>query len=366
MDQAGVLLDDPSGRHRRPARAGDPGALLGRDAGLPVLAAAGGQSIDGGRWNRIGSGGPFSDADGGGDASIYPTIQVGKFKTEDPPLLFARQRSQQLAWYRWDAGTWVKVTVVKYIGEFDISAFEDPDCSQPACYLGLQTANVAATDPDAGDDTLEVLGRTPLGVSLWDYDAFGEWGPRYGGSRAHEALADVPGGFSIIGQGDDAGDCPFSARGATGDGSGDCLGSSPSYYETLQAANIDDKPGDELLARASDGLRVKTWDPGHQPPPCCFIEEHLDALPTLTDLAGSGLVESMEPGVWGSIRTANIDGRGGEEVLALTGSGLQVWSYDPGSTFLAAVAALHAACPDGRLAGQARVLRDDPDRGRRR
>ena len=40
-------------------------------------------------------------------------------------------------------------------------------------------------------------------------------------------------------------------------GSGDCLGSSPSYYETLQAADIDGDGVDELVARASDGLRVK-------------------------------------------------------------------------------------------------------------
>jgi hypothetical protein len=172
-----------------------------------------------------------------------------------------------------------------------------------------------------------VLGRTPSGVSLWDYDAFGKWGPRYDGSPA--ALADVPGGVTIIGQDDDASDCPFSARGATGAGSGDCLGSGPSYYETLQAANIDGKPGDELLARASDGLRVKTWDPGHQPPPCCYVAEHLDALPTLTDLGGSSFVELLNPGRWGSIRTADLDGDGRDEVLALDDKGLEAWSYDP-------------------------------------
>jgi hypothetical protein len=285
---------------------------------------AGGQDIDGGTWTRIGTAGPFSDANAFGDASIYPTIQVGKFRTEDRPLLFARRFHQPLATYRWAAGTWNQVTNVTPLGDFDINAFEDPDCAQPGCYLDLQTANVAASDPDAGDDTLEVLGRTPWGASLWDYDVFGKWGPRYAGFEGDlGALADVPGGVPIIGAArDDAGDCPFSARGATGDGSGDCLGSSPSYYETLQAANIDDKPGEELLARASDGLRVKTWVPASD-----VIEGHLEARPTLTDLAGAA--SSVAGGMWGSIRTGDIDADSKDEVLALDGTALQAWSYDP-------------------------------------
>ena len=117
-------------------------------------------------------------------------------------------------------------------------------------------------------------------------------------------------------------DCPFSAGGATGAGSGDCVGSSPSYYETLQAADIDGVAGDELLARASDGLRVKKWVPGTS-------GGSWDALPTLTALAGAA--SSVPDGMWGSIRTADIDGDGKEEVLALDGKALQAWSYDPAS-----------------------------------
>ena len=95
---------------------------------------------------------------------------------------------------------------------------------------------------------------------MWDIDARGRWSllnePPYWPPAAalppfgdHDYLNLLP-------------DCPFSVGGATGAGSGDCLGSSPSYYETLQAADIDGVAGDELLARASDGLRVKKWVPG--------------------------------------------------------------------------------------------------------
>ena len=114
-------------------------------------------------------------------------------------------------------------------------------------------------------------------------------------------------------------DCPFSAGGATGPGSGDCVGSSPSYYETLQAADVDGVPGDELIARASDGLRVRKWEPGSS-------GGSWDALPTLTALAARAAASRRA--MWGSIRTGDIDGDGKQEVLALDGTALQAWSYD--------------------------------------
>ena len=114
-------------------------------------------------------------------------------------------------------------------------------------------------------------------------------------------------------------DCPFSVGGATGAGSGDCMGSSPSYYETLQAADIDGLAGDELLGRASDGLRVKKWVPGPS-------GGSWDVLSTLTALAGAA--SSVPDGMWGSIRTADLNGDGKQEVLFLDGKGLQAWSYN--------------------------------------
>ena len=55
----------------------------------------------------------------------------------------------------------------------------------------------------------------------------------------------------------------------------------------------------------------------------------LGTLPTLTDLARRGA--SVWPALWGTIRTGDIDGNAREEVLALDGSGLQAWSYEPAS-----------------------------------
>ena len=149
-------------------------------------------------------------------------------------------------------------------------------------------------------------------------------------------------------------DCPFSAGGATGAGSGDCLGSSPSYYETLQAADIDGVAGDELLARASDGLRVKKWVPGPS-------GGSWDVLSTLTALAGAA--SSVPDGMWGSIRTADIDGDGKHEVLFLDGKGSAGVVVRPHGRRVEPDAGLAGAGAGQRSVAYAPgVLRDDPDR----
>ena len=76
---------------------GQPGAeILGRFwDGMRVYKynPPNGGGIDGGSWSRIGTAGPFSDADGYGDPALYSTIGVAQFKRGDLPLLFADQLS---------------------------------------------------------------------------------------------------------------------------------------------------------------------------------------------------------------------------------------------------------------------------------
>lgn len=92
------------------------------------------------------------------------------------------------------------------------------------------------------------MGRNRQGVSVFTWDDFNDaWDVAAGGPSVLGAFADVP-----------SPDCPF---GGSGPGSGDCLGTSPSYYETLGAADLDGGTGPhEFFARASDGLRVYTFD----------------------------------------------------------------------------------------------------------
>ena len=279
---------------------------------------AGSQSIDGGSWARIGIGGPFSDAAGYGDPSLYPTIQVARFSAA-PPALFARQHSQAygmtLVFYTWSqGGTWTRTPDP---GSNGIPYFSDDLCGSPSCYLTLQAANAYPNDPDAAGTG--VIGHIAEGLTGVDvYGAFGGWNIPDG--NASPPPDPTYGPFADVSGGDD---CPFTT------GSSDCLGSSPSYYETQSAANVDGNSGDEVLARASDGLRVKHWVPPYWPPngQCCFEDSHFESYATLSALAGAA--SSVPAGLWGSIRTGDINKDGRDEVLALDAKGLQAWSYDP-------------------------------------
>ena len=286
-----------------------------------------GNGIDGGSWRTIVTGGPFSDADGYGDASLYSTIGVGQFEQGAPPLLFARRHSTvgqaSMVFYGWDGQALTAApdagTSSDALGR-GVLSFPDQWCSQPSCYQTLRAGNLAPGGRDAPDDTSELIGRTDGGVSLWDLSALHAW------DWLNEDYDFTAEGLPPFADHPSPGpsfpypDCPFSAGGASGAGSSDCVGSSPSYYETLQAADIDGVAGDELLARASDGLRVRKWVPGSS-------GGRWDVLPTLTALAGAA--SGVPAGLWGSIRTGDIDGDGKREVLALDGKALQAWSYDP-------------------------------------
>jgi hypothetical protein len=303
---------------------GQPGAeILGRFSdGMRVFKytpPAGTTSIDGGTWTRIGTGGPFSDADGYDEPSLYSTIHVGQFTRGGPALLFARKPGRSvidtIAFYQWGSGGWSAAS-----GGGSVGLFDDQDCGNyPSCYLTLQPSDLGPGGRDAPADTAELTGRLTFGAALWDVNAFGGW------NWLNEDFDLLPAGFPPFGDGASPGpdfpypDCPFSAGGATGPGSSDCVGSSPSYYETFQAADIDGVAGDELLARASDGLRVRKWVPGHS-------GGSWDVLATLT--AAAGAASSVPDGLWGSIRMADINGDGEKEVLFLDGDGVQAWSYD--------------------------------------
>ena len=263
---------------------------------------AGGKSIDGGTWQRIGTGGPFSDSDGWGDPSRYQTIITGDVDGTGASELLGRSQSG-LVGYRWTGSAWSPLPVVS--GGAD-PFFSDSACGQPSCFGLFRTGTFykcPSFAPNCPGGRLRVAGRTGSGVDLEHYESPGVWEPdppsadlaiRFGG-----IFGDLPGGP----------DCFV--------GSTDCLGSSPSYYETFGVTDFDHNGIDDLYARQSDGLQVRTplLDSGAN-----------YSLATLSDLAGEP--SAIQPGEWGSIRTGNIDGVGGPEVLALDGQGLQAWSYN--------------------------------------
>jgi hypothetical protein len=290
--------------------------------------------INGGSWQGIGGPAGFSDAVGGADPGIYPTIHSGVVQ-DGTTYIFGRRHptpdnAGDLGLAVFQDGDWV-LSAPKGPPNFaPAPAWGDAVCGQPACYLDVQGAAITTSPPDphTGYQTImqgvgQVLSRTSAGVGAWTLGSYDFWFA-IGGAPDH-AWTSVGPGFDIRTPGPfsdvpGAPDCPFSSNGASGDGSGDCLGSSPYYYETLRTADIDGQPGEELLARASDGLRVKRYN-GHG----------YDSLATVTDLAGAGVPELTQQGLWASIRTGDINGDHKDEVLAITAGGLQAWSYDPGS-----------------------------------
>ena len=249
-----------------------------------------GGGIDGGTWKLLAQGGPFSDADGyGKDPSLYSTIKTADLDGKGGDELIARSSAGVVA-YRWNGSGWTQLATLN-------SAGDDAAGQKPQFYRDIVAGHVLPGPAE------QVLTRQVFdGVSAFGFD-----GASWAGLPA-------PGDPLVFGDSVDPveEDCPFTAQ------TQDCLGSSPSYYETLQLANVDGQPGDELLARATDGLRVRTWG-GAQ-------SGFTGGLPTLAALAGDS---SLAAGTYGTIQTANLDGKGGREVLALTATGLHAWTYDP-------------------------------------
>jgi hypothetical protein len=267
-----------------------------------------GGSINGGSWSLISQGGPFSDAGGWNDPSRYSTIRTGDIDVSDPGRTELIGRAQSgLVGYKWNGSGWSPLGVKAGGGD---TTFSDSNCDySPACFATIRRARLG----QGPGQTL--VGRTAAGAQLERYDSSGggAWKVQPGSAqlapRFQDAVfADLPGSV----------DCPVYLASF-------CIGSSPTYYETFGAADLDGDKVDEAFVRFYDGLRVKKLN---------AATGAWTALPTLTDLKGFGssINEEFENGLWASIRTANIDGRGGDEVLALDLAGLQVWSYDPAST----------------------------------
>jgi hypothetical protein len=261
--------------------------------------SAGGNSIDGGTWKRIGTGGPFSDAQGWSDPSLYSTITTGRVNDDSAtPVLIGRSHAGTVG-YTWNGSGWTPIAATPD------PFFADSNCGAPSCYRTLRIGRF-----DLGQDIQPPFQEIFQDMVTGRSGAYGATGSVNIGSRWSEFL-DAGGAFS-----DNPGqpDCPFP-------GTNDCLGSAPSYYETYGTADFDGDRNDELYARAADGLRVESFSGVN----------FSGRLATLTDLAGaaSNLGYFLSgTGRWGSIRTGNIDGAGGDEVLALDGQGLQAWSYN--------------------------------------
>ncbi|HZP84607.1 MAG TPA: VCBS repeat-containing protein [Chthonomonadaceae bacterium] len=170
-----------------------------------------------GVWNLVTWSDPFWTASFGSwdQPQCYQTIQLADIDGDGRAELLARapdndpHPGMQMWKYDSTAAVWNLVT-------WNTPAWTDSNgWNQPQCYQTIQTADID------GDGAAELIGRDPAGIRAWKYSSAGwyilPWGP----------------GFS--------------------DGNG---WTDPSYYQTIQLADIDGDGRAELMSREKGGTQV--------------------------------------------------------------------------------------------------------------
>jgi hypothetical protein len=248
----------------------------------------------GGTWKQLSTGGPLADAGGwGSQPSYYYPIQAADLNGDGKAELIARGLNGVTV-LDWQNGNFQTVTP-----HGGTHLFADSEGQAEAkYYTDLQTGKVQ------GGQKALLVGRADVGVSAWSFE---NGGFKLASSAQYRPFADDL----------EQGDCPFPGTGAPGPDPSVCFGSGPAYYSTMQLADIDGDGRAELLGRDSQGLEVWSLAP----------DGSWKQLPALTDLsdAGGWLQESR----YATIQTADVNGDGRAEVLALGPGGLETWSYDP-------------------------------------
>jgi len=97
--------------------------------------------------------------------------------------------------------------------------------------------------------------------------------------------------------------------------------SDPSSWDTIQTANLDGKPGEEIWGRSSFGIEayefvkpLGQWEP----------------LPPLTgSFAPSDANGWSQPRYYETLQAADLNGDGRDEILGRDSGGIETWSYEP-------------------------------------
>ncbi len=221
------------------------------------------------------------------DPSHYTTIQTGDFDGDGDAEVIGRQ-GNGIVGVRWTASGWVRLPDLNFLGDTDGGKL-------PAYYTSLQAANVD------GDRRQELIGRDDVGISVYKLRS-GTWSRMNRFSSPFTDELEQP-------------DCPFTSPGTT------CFGTGPAYYGTIQLADVNGNGREELLGRASDGVRTLRYQ-GDTP-------DAWGRLQTLADLSDAGGYTAQK--YWETIQFADINGDGRAEALARDQNGLGAWSYDPGA-----------------------------------
>ena len=107
----------------------------------------------------------------------------------------------------------------------------------PSQYSTIQLADVN------GDGSDELIGRGDAGLEVWRFDTkHGQWRPQVDAKGIPQSIRDF------------ATPPPWQASNRQSP-------DRPQYYSTIQAADVDGGPGEEIIARFWDGVRVYRYDP---------------------------------------------------------------------------------------------------------
>lgn len=242
-----------------------------------------------GSWQQLTTSGPLPDPDWAVSPSYYATIQTGDVSGDKRAELVARGSGGIVA-FSWTGSGWRAIT------SFVSNMFPDREgFTDPKYWTTIQLADID------GDGREEVLGRDESGMVAYEVPT----GNRIDGEVNGPFAGPIPNVSPLP-------DCPFEP------GANSCFGSGPAYYSTIQLADVDGNGREELLGRASDGVRVRRYQ-GDTPDPW-------GALPTLPDLSDQNGYTNQSR--WETIQLADINGDRRAEALARGAQGLLAWTYD--------------------------------------
>ena len=247
-----------------------------------------------GKWEYLATATDFCDTPCGFDqATYYSTIQFAHIQGQPinghPAFQLVARTGNGVRVYEYNASNKTWTLLNPQGGPFpDVDQATNTNWGDVQYYSTIQFADVD------GDGKAEALGRGAEGLETWQWTGTG-WNQL---PTATDLNDGSPGGFN-----------------------------QPQYYSTIQFADIDGKPGAELIARNNAGIIYYFWHGdtigwgSYADKPS---NQHYGPLLANDPWAGGAQY-------YGTIRLADIDGKPGAELIARGPYGIRTWAYTPAS-----------------------------------